>query len=122
MSLQNSSKRAVERLENARNSAKHGEFFFADWVTSDGYNRKSPCLVVSDHQDPHNEIIILKITTDPGRTEFDIPVSGLREPSVIRTNKIYTINRNQLLFPISKTMTPEEYNDVTEKLKKAQGL
>lgn len=121
MSSRNSITR-LERLENARNAAKHGEFFFAEWSTSDGYRRQSPCLVVSDHPDPHNEIIILKITTDPGRTEFDIPVSGLREASVIRTNKIYTIQRNQLLFPITKTMTPEEYVDVTDKLKQAQCL
>jgi hypothetical protein len=122
MNSKNSSQKVSNRLINARNAAKHGEFFFASWVTSDGFNRKSPCLVVSDHQDPHDEIIILKITTDPGRTEFDIPVSGLKEPSVIRTNKIYTIQRNQLLFPISKKMTLEEYNDVTTKLAKAQCL
>jgi hypothetical protein len=124
MSSKNSSKnvKALARLAKARRDAKHGDFFFADWITSDGYQRKSPCLVVSDHPDPHDEIIILKITTDPGRTEFDIPVSGLKEASVIRTNKIYTIQRSQLLFPISKTLTTSEYKDVTDKLKKAQCL
>lgn len=122
MNSKSSSKKAVERLQKARNSAKQGDFLFASWVTSDGYKRESPCLVISDHPDPHNEIIVLKVTTDPGRTEFDVPVNGLREPSVVRTNKIYTIQRRQLLFPISKTLTSEEHNDVLKMLKKAQCL
>jgi hypothetical protein len=122
MNSRNSSQKANSRAIAARQSAKHGDFFFASWRTSDGTKRESPCLVVSNHQDPHNEIIVLKVTSQPGRTEFDIPVSGLQRASVIRTNKIYTIQRNQLLFPISAAMTPQEYSDVTEKLAKAQCL
>lgn len=120
MSLGNSSRqRAVERLKRVREQAKHGDFFFAKWTTSDGYVRQSPCLVVSDHSDPHNEILILKCTTDPGRTEFDVPVTCLREPSVVRANKIYTIQRDQLAFPIRAALSQEEYKDIIEKLKSA---
>jgi hypothetical protein len=122
MNSRNSSQKAISRVIKARQSAKNGDFFFASWLTSDGTKRESPCLVVSDHQDPHDEIIVLKVTSKPGRTEFDIPVAGLRKASVVRTNKIYTIQRNQLLFPLPAAMTPDEYRDVTAKLAKAQCL
>jgi hypothetical protein len=81
MNLKNSLKpeQIAKLLEEARKQAKHGDFFFAKWTTSDGYVRVSPCLVISDHEDPHDEILILKCTTDPGRTEFDIPITCLEK-------------------------------------------
>lgn len=119
MNSGNSTDKRVERSrQNAISNASHGDFFFANWTTSDGYLRKSPCLVISNHSDPHDEIVILKVTTQSARTGFDIPIQ-LKYPSFVRTNKIYTIQRNQLLFPIQKAMTSDEYNTIIEKLKEA---
>lgn len=105
-----------ESLTRARRSAKHGDFFFAKWATSDGYVRESPCLVVSNHPDPHGEIIVLKCTTQQAKTSFDAPVSCLKFPSVVRCNKIYTIERSQLAFPISASIDTNEYQDIMNKL------
>lgn len=99
-------------LAQARLQAKHGDFFFAKWAASDGYVRSSPCFVLSDHPDPHNEIIILKCTTQPWRTSYDIPIACLRKPSIVRANKIYTIQRSQLEFPIAGRLSQTEYSAV----------
>lgn len=122
MNSQNSTnqRHAIRVAAAARQGASHGDFFFAEWALSDGTTRKSPCYVISDHQDPHNEIIVLKVTSQPSRTDFDIPVSCLREPtSLVRTNKVYTILRNQLLFPIQAQLNPQEYLNIITKLKEA---
>jgi hypothetical protein len=122
MSSGNSMNGRIDRIRaNAIRNASHGEFFFARWSASNGYERESPCLVISDHQDPHDEIIILKVTTKPARTEFDVPIQ-LKYQSIVRTNKIYTIQRRQLLFPINKALDPSEYGTIVDKLKKAQKI
>jgi hypothetical protein len=122
MSSGNSMRKRLEQYkQNKIKNARHGEFFFAKWSASDGYVRESPCLIISDHQDPHDEIIILKVTKQPAKTDFDIPVT-LKEPSHVRTNKVYTIQRNQLLFPIPQTTQPEEYSRIINKLKEAMKI
>jgi hypothetical protein len=65
MNLRNSLKleQIAKLLNESRKQAKHGDFFFAKWTTCDDYVRESPCLVISDHEDPHDEILILKCTT-----------------------------------------------------------
>lgn len=118
MNSGNFSSRGAERIRQAAiRNASHGDFFFAKWVASDGYERKSPCFVISDDGDPL-EIIVLKVTTKPARTAFDVPVE-LRKPSFVRTNKIYTVQRSQLLFPITKQLTSDEYDTIIDKLKEA---
>lgn len=125
MSFEHSSRKPTkaEQAKQAREQATHGDFFFAKWATSDGYVRESPCFVLSpDQTDPHNELIILKCTSQPKRTAYDVPISCLRKASVIRTNKIYTIQRTQLLFPLAASLSNTEYAAVIEKVKEAQGL
>lgn len=124
MNSDNSShnRRKLREAEHARKTARHGGFFFAKWSTSDGFVRESPCFVKSDHEDPHDEIIVLKCTSQPKRTDYDIEISFLRRDSVIRVNKILTIQRNQLLFPLRITLAQNEYQQVIEKLKDAQCL
>lgn len=115
-------RRKLREAEHARKNAGHGDFFFAKWSTSDGFVRESPCFVISDHEDPHDEIIVLKCTSHPKRTEYDIEIGCLRRDSIIRVNKIYTIQRSQLLFPLRANLAQNEYQQVKEKLKEAMCL
>lgn len=110
------------KLERARASAKHGDFFFASWVTSDGYVRESPCFVVSDHSDPYNEILVLKCSSQPSVTNFDVKVTCLKLPSIVRTNKIYTIQRSQLLIPLKTNLDPLEYVSIIDGLKNSLNI
>ncbi|WP_366921546.1 type II toxin-antitoxin system PemK/MazF family toxin [Metallumcola ferriviriculae] len=100
----------TKKLQKDRDEAKQGEFFFAAFH-SEHILRTSPVLVVGNseaHDD--RDIIVCKCSTKPARTKFDKPVQ-LKEESIIRTNKLYTIGRDQLEFKIPQGIE-EELNEV----------
>lgn len=101
--------------------AKHGEFFFAKFQLSDASPpRKSPIFVISNDNDKL-DVIACKCTTQPPKSEFDVKVL-LRYETYVRTNKIYTIGRDQLLFKIPHNFIDGEYESIIEKLKKALNI
>lgn len=110
----------IDKIVSDRISAKHGEFFFAKFILANEEMRESPVFVVSNDNDSE-DVVVCSCTKQPARSEFDILVQ-LKLPTQVRTNKLYTIRRNQLLFKISQTANPEEYNKIIEKLKLALKL
>jgi mRNA-degrading endonuclease toxin of MazEF toxin-antitoxin module len=96
-------------------------FFFAKFVLSNMEQRKSPVFVISSDIDTDDEVLVCKCTSQPARSQFDVKVQ-LKEKTFVRTNKIYLVPRNQLLFKIPQSATPDEYNDIINKLKLAMNL
>ena len=119
--LEHYTQKIVNNIQNDRNKASHGEFFFAKFLLSNNQERKSPIFVLSSKDNDNEDVIICKCTGQPAKTQYDIPVQ-LKKATCVRTNKIYTINRNQLLFKIPQTATSKEYNKIIEKLKQALNL
>ncbi|QDH19545.1 hypothetical protein [Saccharibacillus brassicae] len=107
---------AKRKLEAQRRDAKHGEFFFAKYAAIGQPERQAPVFVVVDSD--RLDVVVCSCTTSPGRGGFDITVT-LKKPTTIRTNKLYTISRDQLLFKIPQTATPDEYAAIMSKLKEA---
>jgi len=101
-------------------SAKHGDFYFAKFILSDGTIRKSPVFVISNDNDKH-DIIICKCTGQPPKSEYDINIQ-LRRNTCVRANKIYTIGRDQLLFKIQADLNLERYNKIMSKIAKALNI
>lgn len=108
----------AEITEINRKNAKHGEFFFAQYLTVTGDIRKSPVFVLSNECDKNDDVIICLCTKSPPKSEFDVKVQ-LKVETRVRTNKIYTISRSQLLFKIPQTAQTDEYNEIITKLKLA---
>ncbi|WP_261134774.1 hypothetical protein [Bacillus sp. Marseille-Q3570] len=111
-----------KKVQEAIKNAEHGEFFWAKWTTGDGFLRDSPCLVLSKHRDVHDEIIILKCTSQNAKSNFDVPVTIKNRTVYVRTNKIYTIQRDQLTNPLKGNFSPAGYTTVIEKVKEAQNI
>lgn len=108
---------AKTNIETQRKEAKHGDFFFADFIINNGQIRHSPVFVVSDIINNDKDVIICSCTTKPARSEFDVSVK-LKYDTHIRTNKIYTIHRDKLKFKIPNAiLTPEDLKKVKSKLK-----
>ena len=99
---------------------EHGSFFFAKFLVNDGSTRKSPVFIISNDNDDE-DIIICSCTKQPAKTDFDVKVK-LKYETYVRTNKIYTIHRSQLLFKIPQRPQPQEYNEIVGKLKLALKL
>jgi hypothetical protein len=108
-------------LNEQRKNAKHGDFFFAKFMLSDGTDRKSPVFVLSSEIEVDDDIIICKCTSQPPKSVFDVPVK-LKYDTCIRTNKIYLVARKQLLFKIQDTLNTEQYQNVIDKIKLALKL
>ena len=113
-------KSIMDLNEVNRKNAKHGEFFFAEVFVNGGFKRPSPVFIISNDFDKE-DIIICSCTSQPAKTEYDILVN-LKKPTCVRTNKIYTIHREQLQFKISQIVSQEEYKLIIEKLKKSLNL
>ncbi len=109
------------KLDLDRKNAKHGEFFFAKFLLYNGNLRESPVFVVSAESNDKEDVIICKCTGKPAKSEYDIKVN-LKKETHVRTNKIYTVNRNQLLFKINQIAQPDEYIRIIEKLKQTLGI
>lgn len=102
-------------LEKQRREAKQGDFFFAEFYINNGDKRKSPVFIASNDYDDE-DVIICSCTSQPLKTEYDKRVY-LKYPTYVRTNKIYTIRRGQLLFKIPQTITPAELNEIKDSIK-----
>jgi hypothetical protein len=114
--------KVINKEQEDKDNAKHGEFFFARYTISNSKKneRESPVFVISNDSDKE-DVIVCSCTKEPARSDFDVLVQ-LKLPTQVRTNKIYTIYREQLLFRISQQANPDEYKKIIEKLKLAQGL
>ncbi len=121
MSSRNSTKES--KLQQDRESAKHGDFFFAKYYNNSGQSKSAPVLVVGNDGDK-DDVIICTCTSQASRGEWDKLVQ-LRKPTYVRTNKIYTIRRNQLLFKINYDLVnglPSKYKEIMDSIKKALNL
>jgi hypothetical protein len=112
----------LKQIQEDRKNAKHGDFFFAKYIVNSqkAEERESPVFVISNDQDTE-DVIICSCTKHPARSGFDVSVN-LKLPTCVRTNKIYTIYREQLLFKISQTAQEKEYQEIIKKLKLAMKL
>lgn len=110
----------TSKVNQLRKEANHGDFYFADFLLPSGRKRKSPVFIVSNDNDP-SDIIICACTSKPARTNFDIEVQ-LKKITQVRTNKLYTINRSQLLFPIKTNINKNQYNNIINSIKSALKL
>jgi hypothetical protein len=82
--------------------ADQGDFFFAKFLDpSTGQAIPHPVFVVGKNADSNDreDVIVCKCSSQPQRSSYDILVA-LKKPTVVRTNKIYTIRRNLLRFKI----------------------
>lgn len=116
--------KARKELDQQRKLAKHGDFFFCQFVINSGEVRKSPVFVVSniiDNKD--DDIIVCSCTKQPAKSQFDIEVQ-LKVKTCVRTNKIYTIHRNDLLFKIPQTIdiNSDKMKEIDSKIKLALDL
>ncbi len=111
------------QLIKDRKCAKHGEFFFAEFLISNGEIRKSPVFVLSNANDANDDdVVICSCTTSPPRTNFDIPYK-LKYNTYIRTNKIYTVHRDNLHFKIGIVdFSADKYKEIVTHIKFALDL
>ena len=107
-------------IDKEQRKAKHGQFFFAKFLINN-YIRKSPIFILSNELEKDDDVVICLCTTKGPKSEYDIEVK-LKEITYIRTNKIHTINRNQLLFRIEYKFTDDKYKEICISVKKALGL
>ena len=108
-------KKINNELDKARKTAKQGEFFFANYLTVTGDLRKAPVFVVGSDNDDE-DIIICSCTSKPSRTPYDIKVN-LKKETYVRTNKIYTISRESLLFKIPQEISHVKLKEIMTSVK-----
>ena len=91
----------LQRLALVRKNADQGEFFFAKATMSNGSVVPRPVFIIGKNNDSNDseDVIVCSCTTEPSRTKYDKKVQ-LKFETMVRTNKIYTIRRNQLEFKI----------------------
>lgn len=110
----------AERAEQDRRNADQGQFFFAEYVHSDGVVRKHPVFVLGKNRNSNDadDVLVCQCTKaeHPIRSEYDIPVQ-LKISTLVRTNKIYTLGRDQLQFRLVNPEVPKE--KITELLRSA---
>jgi len=78
-------------------------------------------FTISNQCDKNDDVVICLCTSQPAKSEFDTKVQ-LRKETYVRTNKIHTICRSQLLFRIDHQFGPGEYEELINKLKRALDL
>lgn len=110
----------ADRVEQDRRNANQGQFFFAAYVHSDGQVRKHPVFVLGKNEDSNDtdDVLVCQCTKadHPVRSDYDIQVQ-LKKATLVRTNKIYTLGRDQLEFRI---VTPQVSKEkITELLRRA---
>lgn len=111
-----------QQLSYNRRNASHGEFFFAEFLISNGGIRTSPVFVLSSKKDNNDDVVICSCTKTPARSEFDIYYK-LRHDTYIRTNKIYTIHRDKLHFKIGQVdFSTDKYKEIIQHVRLALNL
>jgi hypothetical protein len=111
------------KLKQDREEAKHGDFFFADYYNNSCQSKRAPVFVIGNDGD-QEDVIICTCTSQASRGGWDKLVQ-LKKPTYIRTNKIYTIRRNQLHFKINYDLVnrlPNKYKEIIDSVKKALNL
>lgn len=109
-------------LQIQRKKAKHGDFFFAEFTISNNDKRKSPVFIVSNSIDnKDDDVVICSCTKQPAKSQFDVEVQ-LKYKTCVRTNKLYTIHRDSLLFKISQTLQSSELKNINDGLRLALDL
>lgn len=108
---------------NRRNQSvpvpKHGDFFFAKYINNSGRIKDAPVFIVNSVSD-NKDITVCTCTSKPKRNSWDKLVQ-LRVQTCVRTNKVYTILRSQLISKIEKDLiqeNPEIYADIISSIKK----
>ena len=109
-----------DKILQQRKSAQHGDFFFARVYVVTGNYRNSPVFIVSNDNDDE-DVIVCICTKQPPKTDFDVEVQ-LKMKSYVRTNKIYTIKREQLAFKIPQTVSSNEYKKIIGKISEALNI
>jgi hypothetical protein len=102
-------------LRAACKSARQGDFFLARYAVGLNTTRDSPVLVVGNDGD-RLDVIVCSCSTRHPRAPFDVAVRLLKE-TVVRTNKVHTIARTQLMFPIPQRAESGELARIISLLK-----
>ena len=101
-------------------SYSQGEILLVSLVfSSQAGNKQRPVVVVYDSVDA--DLLAAPITSHVARTSFDVTViqwqrAGLRLPSVVRVDKLATIERTTIVRQLGK-MTPSDWGSITAALR-----
>lgn len=101
------------KLARDRANANQGEFFFATVTLSDGNEYRRPVFIIGKNGDSNDEedVIICSCTTTSTRSDYDKEVQ-LKYKTFVRTNKIYTTNREKLEFKINSGLDNQAIQDL----------
>ncbi|WP_270354712.1 type II toxin-antitoxin system PemK/MazF family toxin [Bacillus velezensis] len=78
------------------------------WMYPDPDSGKRRPGIIVGYSGPNEfDVTIAKLSSQPPRTKFDLVLENWKEielikPSIVRTNKLYTINANRLIFKVGK--------------------
>jgi mRNA interferase MazF len=101
-------------------SHSQGEILLVSLVfSSQAGNKRRPVVVVYDSVDA--DLLVAPITSHVARTSFDVTVTqwqqaGLRLPSVVRVDKLATIEKSTILRQLGK-MTPSDWGSIITALR-----
>lgn len=120
MKTTNSVDTKKEKLARDRKDADQGEFFFAKVLASDGTSFPRPVFIIGKKEDSNDskDVIVCSCTKQPSRSSYDKLVQ-LREPTFVRTNKIYTINKDHLEFKINNRVDEEKLKEIIKSASEA---
>ncbi|MGE5484002.1 MAG: type II toxin-antitoxin system PemK/MazF family toxin [Ignavibacteriales bacterium] len=104
-----------------RRDARQGDFFWARFQAVTGDVRTSPVFVAGSDNDCQDVIVCLCTTKSP-RTKYDVRLHLAGRDACIRTNKIYTILRTQLLQEIDHQSSPNEMTRILGSVKSVFGF
>jgi hypothetical protein len=112
--------KALQKITRDRASADQGDFFFANVMLSDGKLYQRPVFVIGKNNDSNDvdDIIVCSCTTSPARSTYDKPVK-LKYDTLVRTNKLYTMGRSQILFKINHNLSQEIIRELLDSCNKA---
>ncbi|MES9736946.1 type II toxin-antitoxin system PemK/MazF family toxin [Peribacillus frigoritolerans] len=101
------------KIANDRLNADQGDFFFVRARLSDGQVYPRPVFVIGRLSDSNDDddVIVCSCTKGSVRTDYDIPVQ-LKMPTSVRTNKIYTIRKDQMQFKIEHNVPAETIEEI----------
>ncbi|WP_170289413.1 type II toxin-antitoxin system PemK/MazF family toxin [Metabacillus lacus] len=104
------------KLARDRANADQGEFFFAKAKMSNGDVIPRPVFIIGKNEDSNDteDVIVCSCTKSPARTLYDVEVQ-LKKKTSVRTNKIYTIHRDQMVFKINHNLPDEVIDSIIEK-------